>query len=250
MTPLQVAILDATLVVNPLLSPGGDNPPPDRVYLEYNVLFPVGTARRSVDPRNKSWSVGRHSPATSPRVSQLRIISREFPWVLEIEASRSQHGVTCLDVLEGIYLQLQDTVPRRHIAALTGIKGETHRRKLGEIYHYNRSTARDAPGGSLGEGVRRGDWLLNNVMFDGLVNDSKYVREKLGISGPGWKGLRKNEKGEKGKDDKENVKERLQSWPATLVLKLDQRYGNSEADSESILTDGTEVTVTEPSEAS
>ena len=246
MTPFQVAILDATLIVNPLLSPGGDNPPPDRVFLEYNVLFPVGRAHRSIDPPSRSWSIGRHSPATSPRVSQLRIISREFPWVLEIEASRPQHGVTCLDVLEGIYEQLQDMVPRQHIAALTGVKGDTHRRKLYEIYHYNRSTARDAPGGSLGDGVRRGDWLINNVMFDGLVNDPKYVQEKLGISGPGWKGLKKADKDDK--DEKGTPKDRLQSWPATLVLKLDQRYGNSEMDRESVVTDATEVT--EPSEVS
>ncbi|KAF8509785.1 hypothetical protein JB92DRAFT_2638377, partial [Gautieria morchelliformis] len=184
LTPFQVAILDATLVVNPLCSPAGDNPPPDRPVLLYNVLFPVGTARRSIDPPNRSWSIGRNSPATSPRVSQLRIVSREFPWVLEIEASRPAHGVTCLDVLEGIHEQLQDLVPRQQITALSGVKGETHRRKLYEIYHYNRSTARDAPGGSLGEGVRRVDWLLNSVMFDGLVNDPKYVQEKLGIAGP------------------------------------------------------------------
>lgn len=127
LTPFQVAILDATLVVNPLLSPREVNPPSDDVFLEYNVLFPVGMARRSIDPSNRSWSVGRNSPATSPRISQLRIVSREFPWVLEIEATRPQHGVTCLDVLEGIYEQLQDMVPRRHIAALSGVKGETHR---------------------------------------------------------------------------------------------------------------------------
>lgn len=234
LTPFQVAILDATLVVNPLLSPPGDRPPADLAYLEYNVLFPVGRARRSIDPPNRSWSAGRSSPATSPRVSQLRIISPHFPWLLEIEASRPAHGVTCLDVLEGIHEQLQHLVTRHHVAALSGAKGDAHRRKLYEVYHYNRSTARDAPGGSLGEGVRRADWLLNNVMFDGLVNDQKYVQEKLGISGPGWKGLRK------GVDEKETPKDKLQSWPATLVLRLDQRYGDS--DRESIVTDVTDVT--------
>jgi Family of unknown function (DUF6699) len=238
LTPFQVAILDATLVVNPLLTPPGDNPPTERAYLEYNVLFPVGTARRSIDPPNRSWSAGRSSPATSPRVSKLRIISSHFPWVLEIEASRPAHGVTCVDVLEGIHEQLQHLVPRQHVAALSGAKGDAHRRKLYEVYHYNRSTARDAPGGSLGEGVRRIDWLLHNVMFDGLVDDQKYVQEKLGISGPGWKGLKK----EKDKEGGETPKDRLQSWPATLVLRLDQRY--SDSDRESIVTDVTDVTET------
>lgn len=229
-------------MVNPLLCPPGENPPTDLAFLQYNVLFPVSRARRSVDPPNRSWSIGRQSPATSPRVSQLRIVSREFPWVLEIKAVRPKHGVTCVDVLEGIHEQMQELVPRGHVNALTGAKGETHRRKLSEAYYYNRSTARDAPGGYLGEGMRRMDWLLDNVMFDGLVNDQKYVQEKLGISGPGWKGLNKDDK-ETSKDggkDKGAVTEKLHGWPATLVLKLDQRY--NDLDTESMTTDVTEST--------
>ena len=235
--------------MNPLLAPGTDHA--KEPYLIYNLLFPSNTARRSCDPPSRSWASGRLAPATWPRVSQLRIVSHEFPWVFEIEARREERGVTCLDVVEGLYEQLQDIVPRSQIEGLSGSKGETHRRRLYEAYYYNRSTARDAPGGSLGEGVRRVDWLLDHVMFDGLVNDQKYVQEKLGITGPGWKGLQKKNKPDKDKDkDKDGDKEtpkKLQSWPATLVLKLDMRYGDPEADRASTVTDATDQEASETS---
>ncbi|KAF8589736.1 hypothetical protein K439DRAFT_1628510 [Ramaria rubella] len=251
LTPFQLAILDAKLMVNPLLSPPGDNPPPDRPYINYNILFPVGSARRSVDPSTKSWSVGRHTPATWPRVSQLRIICADFPWVVEVNARDRAHGVTCIDVLQGIHDQLHYLVPRHQVEALTGVKGEAFKRKMYEVYHYNRSTARDAPGGSLGDGVRRVDCLLHNVMFEGLEDSPQFVREKLGIAGPGWKGLKTTAQKEQEKNDS-TPKERLQGWPATLVLKLDLRYRDSEGDRESIISsttvdddvtvDGSEVT--------
>jgi hypothetical protein len=48
-----------------------------------------------------------HSPATYPSVTSLFIISRAFMWDIRITADNAAIGVTCNDVINGIYASLK-----------------------------------------------------------------------------------------------------------------------------------------------
>ena len=99
----QAKIVRAQIELNPLLSPPPDNLT-DRSYLKWNMLWPTGQCQRSSDPGVRSWSEGRNSPATWPRLRAMHLISRTFPWTITIEASDPEEGVTCGDVMEEIHV--------------------------------------------------------------------------------------------------------------------------------------------------
>ena len=55
--------------------------------------------------------------------------------------------------------------------------------KVASSYHHNRSMADDVPGGRLGSGMLRADYLCEDTMWGGIEVDQKYVAERLQISG-------------------------------------------------------------------
>ncbi|KAF8514731.1 hypothetical protein BU17DRAFT_18829, partial [Hysterangium stoloniferum] len=178
LTPLEISILDVKVQINPLLAPSTDTA--DQPYLEYNVLLPVRSARRSTDQAGRSWTGGRTAPATFPRVTKLNLISKTFKWVMIIEADNPTLGVTCSDVLHGIHEDMNRLAPRSTIEGLAPREYNL----LMESYKINRSTARHAPGGEFGAPVKRGDFLHRSIMFDGIVEDEAFTLQKLGASGP------------------------------------------------------------------
>jgi hypothetical protein len=91
--------------INPLLIPIGDEE--DRSHLRWNMLFSIAHCHHSTDPSHRSWSNGRQEPATFPRVTELRMISHAFPWIVNIRATNRAIGVTCGDLIEQLSEHLQ-----------------------------------------------------------------------------------------------------------------------------------------------
>jgi hypothetical protein len=165
-----VRAVSARISVNPLLSPpAGDD------YLRWNMVFSTSTCFRTTEPR-RSWTRGRDAPATFPRLSQLRIISRSFPWMISVKARRKNIGVTCGEVIEAISAYMQGDVARKEYDAASSRR----RREIWSAYQFNRSTDINAPGGNLGEQLRRLDWLGGNSRFGGVVRNDDYVKEACG----------------------------------------------------------------------
>ena len=54
--------------------------------------------------------------------------------------------------------------------------------RVQQSYWHNRSPSHDVPGGRLGQGMRRVDWLCRNSMFGGLVGEEerRYIQERMG----------------------------------------------------------------------
>ncbi|OCH93514.1 hypothetical protein OBBRIDRAFT_885494 [Obba rivulosa] len=156
--------------VNPLLGPpeeGGD-------HLAWNMLFSVAQCQRTTEDPGLSWRAGRQAPATWPRITHLRLISRAFPWVIEVTASTASLGVTCSDVVEGIYASLQQRVTQAQLdSAPAELKGV-----MGEAFRYNRSPEPDVPGGQLLYTMLRCDWLGFDTMFGGIVEGEVLARER------------------------------------------------------------------------
>ena len=59
--------------------------------------------------------------------------------------------------------------------------GGAQQRRVGGAYHHNRSRAPGVPGGSLGEGMRRVDWLCDETQFGGLELDDEFLKTRWAI---------------------------------------------------------------------
>jgi hypothetical protein len=161
--------------MNPLLLPLEDED--ERPHLQWNMLFSTAHCRRSTDPFHRSWSNGRQEPATFPRVSEIRIISRVFPWIVNVHASNRAIGVTCGDLIEQLSDHLQRRLRKEDYEGATGIR----RRAIRDAYHHNRSRSMGVPGGQLGDGLKALDWLGTQTMFGGIQQNEQLLLERFNV---------------------------------------------------------------------
>lgn len=141
------------------------------------MLFSSAFARRSSDPSHISFSKGRDEPATFPRVTSIRLLSHTFPWVIDIHAGNPEIGVTCGDVVDQLSNFLLSRIGQGDFDAAP----RRTQSKISETYHLNRSRAHGVPGGRMGEGLMRADWLGVETMFEGIEKDADYVRSRLSL---------------------------------------------------------------------
>lgn len=161
--------------INPLLLPPDDNDA-DRVFLKWNMLFASAHCIRSKDRPHISWAEGRSEPATFPRVTHLRIVSKTFPWMINIIGRNRAVGVTCGEVIDGIDEYLHKLLRGDEYKACS----RNQQRLITEAYNHNRAPAHGVPGGVLGSGLRRLDWLCQDTMFGGIIRNDRFVKEVAG----------------------------------------------------------------------
>ncbi|KAB5595208.1 hypothetical protein CTheo_1286 [Ceratobasidium theobromae] len=159
--PFTLGILNPKVQLHPLLQPAAEG----AEHLVYNMLFPPSAIHLSSDPPTKSWSNGRFSMATFPRVKRVRIVCRGHPWLMEVS---NDNGVT-------LYTEHQ-----RHMSGSEWDAAVDMKRQITKSYQWNRSTNPGAPGGVMGEGLRRIDWLMRNTHFGGLVEDRAFLESRVG----------------------------------------------------------------------
>ena len=175
--PMLVKAVGTVPKINPLLLPLGDGDNDERPHLQWNMLFATAHCRRSTDPSHRSWSNGRQEPATFPRVSEIRIISRVFPWIVNVHASNRAIGVTCGDLIEQLSDHLQRRLRKEDYEGATGIR----RRAIRDAYHHNRSRSSGVPGGQLGDGLKALDWLGPQTMFGGIQQNEQLLLERFNV---------------------------------------------------------------------
>ena len=161
--------------INPLLLPLGDED--DRPHLRWNMLFSTAHCHRSTDPSHRSWSNGRQEPVTFPRVSEIRVVSRVFPWIVNIRATNRAIGVTCGDLIEQLSDHLQRRLRKEDYEGATGGR----RRAIRDAYHHNRSRSTGVPGGQLGDGLKALDWLGTQTMFGGIQQNEPLLLERFNV---------------------------------------------------------------------
>jgi hypothetical protein len=172
--PFILSIVKADVLVNPLLQTQPESSEND--YLKWNMLWPSSYCSRSCDPPHRSWSKGRGEPATFPRLTTIRIISSSFPWMIVIKAADIAIGVTCGDVIDAIDDFLHGMVKKEEFESAS----RQRKKDMTSAYHINRSTAHGVPGGRLGEGIRRLDWLVKDTIFGGIGRNDAFVRAEYG----------------------------------------------------------------------
>jgi len=175
--PFLAKIVGATIKLNPLLAPPADT---QDDYLNWNMLFHTSNCYRTTESW-QFWIEGRDAPATHPRLTHVRIISRTFPWMIQARAQNPKLGVTCGEVLDTISTYLYGHVVQKEYANLPGEK----KRQMLEGYRFNRSTDPNAPGERLGESLKRVDFLGSSSRFGGLVTNETFVKEHCWVVLPG-----------------------------------------------------------------
>jgi hypothetical protein len=144
-------------------------------YLRWNMLFHTSDCYRTTESR-RSWVKGRKAPATHPRLTHIRIISRSFPWMINVRAQNPKIGVTCGEVLDAISTYMYGDVAKKEYESMSVAK----KRQVWDSYQHNRSTDRNVPGGRLGESLKRLDWLGPASNFGGLTINMDFVKEHCG----------------------------------------------------------------------
>lgn len=149
---------------------------PEHDYLKWNMLWASNMVQRSSDGPQTSWSEGRSSPATFPRITSMRLLPSLLPFTIEIFARDPDIGVTCGDVIDAISDSMRKHSGQSDFDSLSAPR----KRIVGEAYRHNRSRAHGVPGGALGDGLRRMDFLGLETMFGGIRYDETAVRRVCG----------------------------------------------------------------------
>ncbi|KAJ7162545.1 hypothetical protein C8R43DRAFT_1123247 [Mycena crocata] len=104
--------------------------------------------------------------ATTPALPCVTIVSDLFPWRIAIYPSSSKPGACCTvaDVLNGIYRELRQQVPKDELAAVP----RAHRTSVSQAYSTRMLTRPEAD-----RAIRRIDFLLGNHRFCGLQPTSE-----------------------------------------------------------------------------
>ncbi|KAJ3728340.1 hypothetical protein C8R42DRAFT_571312, partial [Lentinula raphanica] len=171
--PFLVRVLNLKPRLNPLIQPHRD---PEHDYLKWTMLMPSSMVQRSSDESRVSWSNGRNDPATFPRVTSLRLVPNLLPFTIEVFARDPNIGVTCGDVIDTI----GDSMLKHSGKSEFEILSPDRQKMVSEAYRHNRSRALGVPGGRLGNGLRRMDFLGRETEFGGIKDDPATVRKICG----------------------------------------------------------------------
>ncbi|KAH7928142.1 hypothetical protein BV22DRAFT_1005430 [Leucogyrophana mollusca] len=174
--PFLAKVVGAHIRINPLLAPPTDATDD---YLRWNMIFSTSNCYRTSDTR-RSWIKGRKEPATHPRLSTLRIISKAFPWMITVRARDKKIGVTCGEVLDCIAQYLYGEVGKKEYEHVDAAR----KREIFTAYAHNRSTEPGVPGGGLGEALKRLDFLGQNSRFGGIIQNDEFVKYQCGDALP------------------------------------------------------------------
>ena len=176
---LEIRRLELEFSFNPLLQ--RLSTAPGSTTIIWNLIFPGTHACSPGDPGGESWLEDRFGPALFPSLSQIRIISRVFPWIIEVESERPRKALTCRDITDQIHRFLCALLDPLEMIGVT----PDRKRAMSAAYRVNRS--QDIPAAIFKDsaGMRKIDWLCKDTIFGGLVDDRQYVAERMSEFIPG-----------------------------------------------------------------
>ncbi|KAF5353178.1 hypothetical protein D9757_012653 [Collybiopsis confluens] len=163
--PFLTHVLGVVPKLNPLIRPAPMEPgDAEHDYLKWNMLWASNMVQRSSDNTQTSWSNGRKNPATFPRITSMRLLPNILPFTIDVFARDPDVGITCGDLIDAISDSMRKHAGQADFDSLSASRKKT----VSEAYRHNRSRAHGVPGGALGEGLRRLDFLGTDTMFGEL----------------------------------------------------------------------------------
>jgi len=144
-------------------------------YPNLNPILAADTTLLRFDVKKKprseilasTYYSNRHSPATATSVTHMRLISKAFPWTIEI---KSPTAITCELVWDALYAALQEHIADSEWGLIIGDKkerGATEKaaKKRAEVDSDKR--------------LKRIDWLGDATSFKGLEKDDDFEKLRL-----------------------------------------------------------------------
>jgi len=124
---------------------------------------------------------------TNPALAGIKIISKNFPWEIDVESERQGAPITVEDVINTLHETLD-----KHIASSEWwIVTDDVRNRVAKQYERNCDAASSGSSRHRGdrgevekprhksEGVRRVDWLLDNFIMRGLEKDDAFIQKRI-----------------------------------------------------------------------
>jgi len=174
----QISHPFSTKLINLLL-------PPDRLKTrKITNLNPVLAADSStpirIDVRKAPASEGvppeiyyayRHAYATADYATHIRLISKDFPWSVDI---KTQYGtpITCEDIWDAVFTSLNQSLADSEWGLIVGDKERA--RKIEKCGKKRQEAEKDAKGKKL----KRIDWLGDMCIFRGLEKDDEFAKRR------------------------------------------------------------------------
>jgi hypothetical protein len=100
--------------------------------------------------------------------------------MIDVRAQEKDRGVTCGEVIETIGRNMGKLSNNRDFSTLS----RDDQRAVKDAYKHNRSRSPGVPGGQLGEGLKRLDFLRRNTMFAGIEANERSVKKICGEALP------------------------------------------------------------------
>ncbi|KAG9225782.1 hypothetical protein CCMSSC00406_0007792 [Pleurotus cornucopiae] len=168
--PVPVMPMPVTYGLDSQVAVVATNPTkPDRPHLKWDMTHPTNYGDFAVEFEQHLWQ-----PATSPATTSLFIVSEDFPWMITVDASREDVGVTCTDVINGIAECMYCLANEQDYKYV----GDTSGGSIEDNYRRNRSRLQGIP--SLQQGIRRLDWLGLKSAYGGIELNDALVKATLG----------------------------------------------------------------------
>jgi len=118
--------------------------------------------------QSSTYYAYRHAYATANYATHVRLISRDFPWSVDI---KTQYGtpVTCEDIWNAVYSALQQPLADSEWGMIVGDKDRA--RKI-------ERAAKKRQEIDKGKKLKRLDWLGDAYLFRGLEKDDEFSKRR------------------------------------------------------------------------
>jgi len=154
-------------------------------HIHYDLRDYPSRALVTTHPQLSLLSQGHlKASITNPATTGIKIISKNFPWEVDVESDRQGAPITVEDVVNTLHETLD-----KHIASSEWwIVTDEVRSRVAKQYERNCDASPSGSGRHRGEvekprhkseGVRRVDWLLDNFIMKGLEKDENLIQKRV-----------------------------------------------------------------------
>jgi hypothetical protein len=149
-----------------------------RRYPNLNPLLASDTAMVRFDVRNKpedsipatTFHASRLTPAYSAPVSSMRLLSRSFPWTIDIVGGPG-NPITCEAVWQALHAALQEPIADSEWGFALSDRGRKE--------DIEQAAKRRLEDGDTDRKLKRIDWLGDRTTFKGLDKDDDFAKRRL-----------------------------------------------------------------------
>jgi len=153
-----------------------------RKYPNLNPILAADTTLLRYDVRSKpkdsiltsTYYANCHTPCLGTRTSHVRLISKAFPWTIDVKSS--QGSITCELIWDAIYFALQEPL----VDSEWGVAVVDKEKREMILKAAKRRQEGDTDGR-----LKRIDWLGDTTLFRGLEQDGEFEKMRLLPRGQG-----------------------------------------------------------------